>query len=60
MLLTGYTDKIGSAVVLACTAAAVAAMAGALWSVAHLVRNSFLEWKHSHSNAVSHMKEALR
>lgn len=45
MMLTGYTDKTGSVVILATTAAATAAMAGALWSVSHLVRNSFSEWR---------------
>jgi hypothetical protein len=61
MMLTGYTDKIGSAVVLAATAGGVAAMTGAIWSVAHLVRGSLSEWKNDRSDTGAFpMKEAHR
>jgi hypothetical protein len=45
MLLSGDPDKSESAVVLAATAGCVAAMTGAVWSVAHLVRSAFAEWR---------------
>lgn len=59
MVRSGYTDKIGSAVVLAITALAVAVMAGALWNVAHVARSAFALWKNDRSDTGTFpMKEA--
>jgi hypothetical protein len=61
MMLTGNTDKVASQLVLAVTAAGAAAMAGAIWSVAHAVRGSLTEWKNDRSDTADFsIKEAHR
>jgi hypothetical protein len=62
MLLTGSPGVLdSSAVVLATAAGCVAAMAGAVWGVAHLAKSAFTDWRdEKHGSNTMTLRQAHR